>query len=294
MRKKYTGTLTAIVTPFLENCEVDVEALRSHVQFQIKNGVHGLVPCGSTGEGGMLNSQEYILVVQTAVEEAAGKIPVIAGASAESTMGAIEHSKHAKEAGADAVLHATPYYRPNLKGLIAHYKAIADAVDMPIILYNIPGRTGINFTAEMSLEIARKVDHVVGIKEASGNINQIIDIINGAPEHFSVLAGDDSITYPVMALGGQGVICTVSNEIPKEFSTLTEAALDGNLEKAKKIHYEWLDLMRVNFIEPNPQPVKTALALMGRIKEVFRLPMVPMDSKNKEALKAVLKKHRLI
>ena len=177
---------------------------------------------------------------------------------------------------------------------MAHFKAIANSVDLPIILYNVPGRTGLNATAEVTLRIAREVPQVVGVKEASGNINQIMDIIKGAPKDFSVLSGDDAMTFPVMALGGDGIISVVSNEIPKQMSALAKAALEGNWEKARKLHFEWLDLMNINFIETNPQPVKTALALMGRIKEVFRLPLVSMEEKNKEKLREVLTSHKLI
>ena len=178
--------------------------------------------------------------------------------------------------------------------MVAHFKAIAEAVDLPIILYNVPGRTGSNVTAETTLRVAREVPQVIGVKEASGQISQIMDIIKGAPKSFSVLSGDDGITFPVMALGGDGVISVVSNEIPKEMSVLTKAALEGDFKKARRLHFEWLDLMNINFIETNPQPVKTALVLMGMIQEVFRLPLVSMEEKNKEKLKEVLTAHRLI
>lgn len=293
--KKFQGTITAIVTPFLEDGSVDVAALKKLVEFQIKGGVSGIVPCGSTGEAATLSDEEKELVIKTVVETVRKRVPVIAGAGSNDTRKAVELSKMAEACGADALLHVTPYYnKPTPKGLMEHFKAIARATRLPVILYNVPGRTGSNVSAETTLKIAKEVPSVVGVKEASGNIGQIADIIKGASRNFSVLSGDDSLTYPVMALGGDGVISVVSNEIPKQMSALTKAALEGNWEKARKIHFEWLDLMNANFIETNPQPVKTALALMGMIKEVMRLPLVEMDEKNKEKLRAVLSLHKLL
>ncbi len=293
--KKFSGAITAMVTPFLEDGSLDIEALKRLVEFQVKNGISGIVPCGSTGEAATMDEEEKRLVIKTVVDSVKKRVPVIAGAGSNDTAKAIKSSQIAKEAGADALLHVTPFYnKPTPKGLVAHFKAISRAVDLPIILYNVPGRTGSNVTAETTLRVAREVPQVVGVKEASGNINQIGDIIKGASKNFSVLSGDDGLTFSVMALGGDGIISVVSNEIPKQMSLLTQAALAGNWEKARKIHYGWLDLMNVNFIETNPQPVKTALALMGKIKEVFRLPLVPMEEKNKEKLKEVLKSHKLI
>lgn len=293
--KKFSGAITAIVTPFLPTGEVDVEALKKLVEFQIKNGISAIVPCGSTGEAATMDEEEKKLVIKTVVETAHKKVPVIAGAGSNDTAKAIKSSQIAKEAGVDALLHVTPYYnKPTPKGLMAHFKAIAEAVDLPIILYNVPGRTGSNVTAETTLKIAKEVPQVVGVKEASGNIGQIMDIIKGVSKSFSVLSGDDSMTFPLMALGGDGIISVAANEIPKAMSSLTKAALEGNWEKARKLHYEWLDLMNINFIETNPQPVKTALALMGKIKEVFRLPLVSMEEKNKEKLREVLTSHRLL
>lgn len=293
--KKFSGAITAIVTPFLPSGEVDVEALKRLVEFQIKNGISAIVPCGSTGEAATMDEEEKALVIKTVVETARKRVPVIAGAGSNDTEKAIKSSRIAQEAGADALLHVTPYYnKPTPKGLVAHFKAIADSVDLPIILYNVPGRTGSNVTAEVTLKVAKEVPQVVGVKEASGNINQIMDIIKGASRDFSVLSGDDAITLPVMVLGASGVISVVSNEIPKQMSALCQAALAGDFEKAKKIHFEWLDLMNINFIETNPQPVKTALAIMGMIQEVFRLPLVSMEEKNQEKLRAVLKSHKLI
>lgn len=293
--KKFSGTITAIVTPFLEDGSVDIGALKKLVEFQIKGGVSGIVPCGSTGEAATLDDEEKRLVIQTVVDVVKKRVTVIAGAGSNDTAKAVKLSQIAKSCGADALLHVTPFYnKPTPKGLMAHFKAIAKATDLPIILYNVPGRTGSNVTAQTTLKIAKEVPQVVGVKEASGNINQIGDIIKGAAKNFSVLSGDDALTYPMMALGGDGIISVVSNEIPKEMSALTKAVLEGNWVKARKLHFEWLDLMNINFVETNPQPVKTALVLMDKIKEVFRLPLVSMEEKSKEKLKEVLKNHKLI
>lgn len=293
--KKITGAITALVTPFKENGAIDVESLKNLVDWQIKSGINGLVPCGSTGEAATMDTTDYKLVVETVVKKTAGRVPVIAGATSNNTKVAVELSKIAKKAGADVLLHATPYYnKPTLPGLVAHYKAIADTVNLPIILYNVPGRTALNLTSAMTLQIAKQVDQVVGIKEASGNIVQIMEVIKGAPSYFSTLSGDDAMTLPVMTTGGVGIISVAANEIPSEFSLLAKSVLEGNFEKAKKIHYEWLDLMSVNFIESNPQPVKTALFMMGKVKEVFLLPLVKMEEKNKLILKKVLKEHGLV
>ncbi len=295
MTKKFKGAITALVTPFKEDGKVDVEALKELVRFQIKGHIDGIVPCGTTGETPTLNEEEYRLVIETVVKEAKGRVPIIAGAGSNDTQKAIHHSEIAKEAGADALLHVTPYYnKPTPNGLMAHFKAIAKAVDLPIILYNVPGRTGSNVSASTTIKIAGEIPQVVGIKEASGNITQMMDIIKGVSADFAVLSGDDAFTYPLMALGGVGIISVASNQIPKAMSDLARAALVGDFKKARKLHYEWLDLMNINFIESNPIPVKTALALMGKIKEVFRLPLVGMEEKNKESLKEVLVKHQLI
>ena len=289
------GAITALVTPFNQDGSVDVETLKKLVQFQIKGRIDGIVPCGTTGETPTLSEDEYRLVIETVVNEAGGKIPIIAGAGSNDTHKAIHYSLVAKEAGADALLHVTPYYnKPTPAGLVAHFKAIAKAVDLPIILYNVPGRTGSNVTAATLIKIIEEVPQVVGVKEASGNITQMMEIVKGVPASFSVLSGDDAFTLPLMAVGGVGIISVASNQIPKEMADLTRAALEGNFAKAKKLHYEWLDLMNINFIESNPIPVKTALSMMGKIKEVFRLPLVAIEDKNREALKLVLKSHKLL
>jgi 4-hydroxy-tetrahydrodipicolinate synthase len=293
--EKITGAITAIVTPFKKNGDVDVQALKKFVRFQLDNGINGIVPCGSTGEAATMTNDEYALVIRTVADEVDGKVPVIAGAGSNDTQKAIHFSQLAKDSGANVLLHVTPYYnKPTVKGLVAHYKAIADAVDMPIILYNVPGRTGLNATAEITLAVAKEVPQVIGVKEASGNIIQMADIINNAPSYFSVLSGDDALTFPLLSLGGDGIISVVSNEVPREFSTFIATALTGDLKKAREMHYHLLDLMNVNFIETNPQPVKTALAMMGMMQEVFRLPLVKMTDDNRRSLRKVLKVHGLV
>lgn len=293
--KKFQGAITALATPFQKDGTIDTDALRGLVRFQLKGGINGIVPCGSTGEAATMNTEEYEHVVRTVVEEVGGRVPVIAGAGSNDTQKAVHLSSLAKKAGADGLLHVTPYYnKPTPAGLVAHFKAIADAVNLPIILYNVPGRTGLNATAAVTLRVAKAVPQVVAVKEASANIPQMMEIVKAAPAYFSVLSGDDAFTIPLMSVGGRGCISVVSNEIPKEFTKMVQAALEGDFQKAKSLHYRYLDLMNVNFIETNPIPVKTALSLMGKIQEVFRLPLVSMEEKNREKLVQVLKNLALL
>lgn len=293
--KKLTGAIVALATPFKKDGSIDVRALKALVRFQLKEGIDGIVPCGSTGEAATLNDEEYQLVVKTVVDEVNGRVPVIAGAGSNNTLKAIHFSKLSKKMGADGLLHVIPYYnKPTVNGLVAHYKAIADAVDMPIVLYNVPGRTGLNATAGTTLKIAKNVPQVVAVKEASGNLTQMMEIVQKAPSYFSVLSGDDILTLPLISVGGVGIISVVANEVPRDFTKLIRHALDGDYAKAKALHYKLIDLMNVNFIETNPLPVKTALFLMGKIEEVFRLPLVPMEEKNKLVLKDVLRDLDLI
>ena len=293
--RKITGTIPAMVTPFDEKKNVDIVALKNLIRFLVAGGIDAIVPCGSTGEAATLNLEEYELVVKTTAEQVGGKIPVIAGAGSNDTAKAVHISQIAKRAGADALLHVSPYYnKPTNDGLVAHFKEIAKTVNLPIIIYNVPGRTGSNITAETTLRIAKEVPHVIGIKEASGNLGQMMEIVKNAPKGFSVLSGDDALTLPLIAVGGVGVISVAANEIPKQMTDMVNAALDGNFKKARELHYNFLDLMNGNFIETNPIPVKTALFMMGKIKESFRLPLVPIAQKNKEALSQILKKLSLI
>jgi len=295
---KFFGSIPAIITPFKANGDLDLPALKKFVEFQIEGGVDAIVPCGSTGEAATLTEDEYRTVIEAVVKQVNGRIPVIAGAGSNDTKKAVHFSEVAKEAGANALLHVTPFYnKPTPDGLVAHFKAIAE-VGLPIAIYNVPGRTGLNVSPETIVRIAREVPLVRAVKEASGSILQMMEIIKLAaaegPEGFSVLSGDDAFTLPLIAAGGHGCISVVCNEIPKEFSEMVHLALDGNFEEARSANYRIWDLMNVNFIESNPIPVKTALSLMGKIELGLRLPLVPLEEKNLEALKKVLKNLKLI
>jgi 4-hydroxy-tetrahydrodipicolinate synthase len=290
----FQGTFTALVTPFDEHGRFDAPAMESLVHWQIEQGINGLVVCGSTGEAATLDDEEYSEVVACVVRAAAGRVPVVAGAGSNNTARAIELSRRAKEAGAGGLLHVTPFYnKPTKAGLIAHFRAIAEAVDLPIIAYNVPGRTGLNMTAEVTLALSEEVPQVIAVKEASGNIEQVMAIVANRREGFLVLSGDDALTLPMVAAGADGLISVASNQIPHELTSMVQAARDGDFETARRIHYEWLDLMNINFIETNPIPVKTALARMGHIQEQFRLPLVPMEENTKKQLYGVMERHGL-
>jgi 4-hydroxy-tetrahydrodipicolinate synthase len=285
----FRGLATALVTPFNESEEVDYETLKNLVEWQIQNGVDAIVPVGTTGESATLTEEERYRVIETVIEQANGRITIIAGAGSNSTKKSIEHAKHAKELGADAILSITPYYnKPTQQGLYAHFAEIANAVDIPIIMYNVPGRTGVNMTAETTLKIAEEIPNVVGIKESSGNLIQVMEIIRNKPDGFKVYSGDDSFAFPIILAGGDGVISVASNEVPDLMKQLVSACLNGEIEKARELHYKLLPLMEANFIETNPIPVKSAMAMLGLIKEVYRLPLVKMSEKNKEKLRNIL------
>lgn len=293
--KKFQGTATALVTPFKKDGTIDESALRRLVDFQIKGGVEGLVPVGTTGENPTLTNDEQQRVIEIVLDQARGRVKVFAGAGSNNTQEAIQRARFAKSAGADAALVVGPYYnKPTQEGYFQHFRAIAEAVDIPIIVYNVPGRTGGNIEAATTLRMAEEIPSVVMVKEASGNMSQIMEIARHKPQHFSLLSGDDALTLPIMSLGGDGCISVVANEVPKEFSELVRLCLKGKWEKARDRHNRLLDLMNVNFIESNPIPAKTALAMMGMIEEVFRLPLVPIGEKNREKLKSVLKGSKLI
>ncbi len=296
---KFYGAIPAMVTPFKKNGALDLPALKKLVKYQLDGGIDAIVPCGSTGEAATLNEDEYFTVIETVVKEVKGKIPVIAGAGSNDTSKAVHLSKLAKKAGANALLHVTPFYnKPTPNGLVAHYKAIADEVKLPIVLYNVPGRTGSNVQPAVILRIAREVPLVKAVKEASGSIIQMMEIVKLAategPKDFAILSGDDAFTLPLIAAGGHGCISVVCNEAPKHFSDMVHFALDGNFEEAGNLHYRLWDLMNVNFIESNPIPVKTALAKMGIIEESFRLPLVSIEDKNRPLIDKVLKELELI
>jgi len=290
----FFGSIPAIVTPFKKNGDLDLPALERLVDLQLKGGVDAIVVAGSTGEAATLSDEEYVTAIKTVVKKVSNKVPVIAGAGSNDTKKAIHLSSLAKEAGANALLIVTPYYnKPTPNGLVLHYKAIAKTVDLPIILYNVPGRTGSNVAPQVILRIAREVPNVIAVKEASGSLNQMMEIIQGAPKSFSVLSGDDSLTLPLIGAGGHGCISVVCNEVPKMFSDMVHLALKGNFLEAQKLHYQMLELMNVNFIETNPIPVKTALAMMGLISENFRLPLTTLEDKNRAVLEKTLKTMRL-
>ncbi|MDP9249694.1 MAG: 4-hydroxy-tetrahydrodipicolinate synthase [bacterium] len=296
---KIFGSIPAIITPFKKNGELDLPALEKLVMYQLKGGVDAIVVAGSTGEAATLNDEEYVTVIKTVVKKVSKKVPVIAGAGSNDTNKAIHFSRLAKLAGVDGLLHVTPYYnKPTPNGLVLHFKEIAKAVDMPIIIYNVPGRTGSNVSPATIVRIAREVPQVIAVKEACGSLNQMMEILsevaNGGPNNFTVLSGDDALALPLIALGGKGCISVVCNEVPKLFSEMIHWALKGNLSNARKLHYNLLPLMNVNFIESNPIPVKTALSMMGFIEEILRLPLTSLEEKNRPLVKEILKELKLI
>ena len=284
----FTGTGTALVTPFRRDGSLDEATLRSLIKRQISAGVNFLVPCGTTGESPTLTHQEHLRVVEIAVELAKGKVPVLAGAGGYNTAEVITLARELADLGANGILSVTPYYnKPTQEGLYQHFRAIADAVSLPIILYSVQGRTGVNIDPPTVKRLAQ-IDNIIGIKEASGNISQMSTILNCVPEDFLVLSGDDAITLPLIALGGRGVISVASNEIPAEMSRLTRLALAGDFERARQVHRRFLPLMEINFVESNPIPVKTALAEMGLMEPVWRLPLLAPKPENRERIRGVL------
>lgn len=285
---RLTGCGTALVTPFLDNGDVDEKSFRALVDWQITEGINCLVPCGSTGEAVTLSAAEHKRVVQMTVEQVAGRVPVIAGAGSNNTRTAIALSLDMKSAGATHLLHVTPMYnKPPQRALVAHFKAIADACDLPIVLYNVPGRTSINLEAQTTLELAED-PRFVAVKEASANLSQIAEIIRHRPVNFSVLSGDDSWTLPLMALGADGIISVVSNNVPRAMTELTSACANGDFGAAREIERKLAPWMSTAFIESNPIPAKAGLAMMGRIRENFRLPLVPLADKHRPAVRAAL------
>src|SRR4030081_1292462 len=272
------GCGTALVTPFRQDGSVDDDALRKLVAWQVESGIDFLVPCGTTGETPTLNHDEWLYVIDTTIEIAAGRVPIVAGATSNSTYAAVEKAKEiAARPGVNAILTASPYYnKPTQEGQYRHFKAIAEAVgDKPIILYNVPSRTGTNIEPSTLARLA-EIPNIVGVKEASGNMTQIAEAINAVPETFLVFSGDDAVTLPVISLGGVGIISVASNEIPHEMSAMTRTALNNDWTAARTLHRKYLPLMQANFTESSPMPVKAVLAMMGRIEEVYRLPLLPM------------------
>jgi 4-hydroxy-tetrahydrodipicolinate synthase len=294
MRTPFTGCGTALVTPFTPSGSVDEEAVRRLGRRQIDAGTHFLVPVGTTGESPTLSLAERARIVELLVEEANGRVPVLAGAGGYDTREVIHAASEMKKAGADGLLSVTPYYnRPTQEGLFQHYRAIAESTTLPIVVYNVPGRTGCNIEPATVVRLA-SLPHVVGIKEASGNITQMCEVCRTVPEDFLVLSGDDAVTLPLMAIGGHGVISVVSNEIPAEMAQLVEAAERGDFTAARAIHQRILPLMQVNFIESSPGPVKVAMAAMGLLEESYRLPLVAPRAESKARISAVLKEMGLL
>ena len=289
----FKGSIVAIVTPF-NNGAVDEEKLRQLVEFQIENGTDAIVPCGTTGESSTLSYEEHDRVIEIVIQQVNKRVPVIAGTGSNSTAEAIEMSQHAKQMGADGCLLVTPYYnKPTQEGLYLHYTAIANAVALPQILYNVPGRTGVNMLPET---VARLAAHknIVAIKEATGSLQQASEIMALAGDQIDVLSGDDFITFPMMACGAKGVISVLANIMPKAVGDLTDAFFAGDLDKARKLHLDTLKISNAMFIESNPIPVKTALGMMGKCSDEVRLPLCSMAEGNKTKLAAIMKEYKLI
>ena len=282
------GCGTALVTPFHQDGSIDENALRNLVAWQVESGIDFLVPCGTTGETPTLSHDEWLRVIEITVEVSAGRVPILAGATSNSTQDAVAKAKEvAAIAGVHAILTASPYYnKPTQEGQYRHFRAIAEAVDKALILYNVPGRTSANLEPSTLARLA-EIPNIAGVKEASGNMSQIAEVCNVVPEHFLVFSGDDAITLPVIALGGVGIISVASNEIPHEMAEMTRAALGNDWETARRIHRKYLALMQANFIESSPLPVKAVLAMMGRIEEAYRLPLVPMRRDTRSRLQKI-------
>lgn len=290
------GCATALVTPFDANGNVDIERFRSFVDWQIESGVRLLVPCGTTGESATMSEEEDELVITTAVEVAKQRAKVIAGIGSNSTATVIENAKKYKDKGIDAALVVAPYYnKPTQNGMLAHFSAIAESVpDLPIMLYNVPGRTSSNIAASTTVKLAREHENIVAVKEASGNFSQIMEILRDRPEGFNVFSGDDSITFALISLGADGLVSVASNEVPAEMSRMVDLALEGNWNEAREIHFKLLHLMEINFIESSPAPVKAALAMMGMLEENLRLPLVPVTDASREKIRETISENGLL
>jgi 4-hydroxy-tetrahydrodipicolinate synthase len=288
----FEGAFVAIVTPF-KNGKVDETALRALIEYQISGGANGIVPCGTTGESATLSHEEHDQVIRIAVEACKGKVPVLAGTGSNSTQEAIKLTQHAQAAGADGSLQITPYYnKPSQEGLYQHFSTIAADTDLPIILYNVPSRTSVNMCPETVVRLA-KIKNIVGVKEASGSLQAISEIIDLCGKDFTVLSGDDPLLWPILAVGGRGVISVSANILPGKVAAMCQAAANGDMAKARSLHYEMREINDVLFIDTNPVPVKAALHLMGKIEKEVRAPLVTLSSSHLESVKEVLKKHGL-
>ena len=294
MRLPWTGCGTALVTPFTRDGAVDESGVRRLARRQIDAGIHFLVPCGTTGESPTLSEDERVRVVQLVVEEAAGRMPVLAGAGGYDTKEVIHSAKRMKQVGAAGILSVTPYYnKPTPEGLFQHYSAIAGDVGLPVVVYNVPGRTGCNVDVATLVRLSA-VAGIVAVKEASGNMSQICDVCSSVPNDFIVLSGDDALTLPVMAVGGRGVISVSSNEIPSDMARMVDLAATNDFESARKIHARIFPLLQVNFVESNPIPCKAAMAAMGLLEEHYRLPLVPPSAAAREKVMSVLQQLKML
>jgi len=288
----FKGSITALVTPFKDG-HIDEKAFKSLIEFQIEGGTNGLVPCGTTGESATLTHEEHNRVIELTIEAAAGRVPVIAGTGSNSTAETIQLTKHAEASGAAAALLITPYYnKPSQQGLYEHYRKISEEVSIPIVLYNVPGRTSVNMAPETVARLS-ELENVVGIKEATGDLKQVSEVMEFSKDGFAVLSGDDFVTVPMLAIGAAGVISVTSNIAPAEMSKMVNGYMEGRTKEAVEIHYRLSALHRSMFMETNPVPVKTALAMMGRLEEEFRLPLVRMSGANRAKLLDVLKAYGL-
>jgi 4-hydroxy-tetrahydrodipicolinate synthase len=294
-RRTFQGSIVALVTPF-RNDRVDEAKLRELVEFHVTNGTDGIVPCGTTGESPTLTHEEHQRVVEVVVEAARSRVAVIAGTGSNSTRHAIDLTRHARRAGADAALVVNPYYnKPTQEGLYRHFRAVAEAADgLPIIVYNIQSRTAINVETETLARLVRDCPNVVGVKEASGSLDQMTQVVLACGPDFSMLSGDDNLTLPLMAVGGRGVISVIANIVPRETAELTHAALEGDWKRARELHYRLYPLARAAFLETNPIPIKEAMAMAGMIEPELRLPMCRMADANRERLRAVLRQYSLV
>jgi 4-hydroxy-tetrahydrodipicolinate synthase len=294
MSQTFQGSFVAMVTPF-SNGAVDEAKLRELVEFHITNGTDGLIPCGTTGESPGLSHDEQRRVVELVIEAARGRIRVVAGTGSNSTAETINLTKHAERAGATGVLVVNPYYnKPTQEGLYRHFRAVAESVAIPIIVYNIQSRTAVNVETDTLARLVRDAKNVVGVKEASGSLDQMSQVIQACGPDFSVLSGDDNITLPLLAIGGSGVVSVIANILPRETADLVHAALDGDWKRARDLHYRLFPLARAAFLETNPIPIKEAMAMAGMIEPEFRLPMCRMSDANREKLRAILKTYSLV
>jgi 4-hydroxy-tetrahydrodipicolinate synthase len=294
MRATFQGSIVAMVTPF-RNGKIDEPKVRELVELHVKSGTDAIVPCGTTGESPTLSHDEHRRMVELTVSAAAGRIPVIAGTGSNSTSEAIDLTKHAERAGVQGALVVNPYYnKPTQEGLYRHFRTVAEATSLPILVYNIQGRTAVNIETDTMARLARDAQNVVGVKEASGSLDQMSQVILACGPDFSVLSGDDNITLPLLVIGGRGVISVIANIVPRETSEMVHAALDGDWKRARELHYKLFPLARAAFLETNPIPIKEAMAMAGMLEPEFRLPMCRMGDANRQKLRAILESYGLV